>query len=158
VDTRHFNFAAFALGMTPDGQSINYSTYYETFTDVYGCALGANLVMGGHAPNGTLPIGNPVRPYGGDFFDGFAASLRAGAVGSSDPEVTAQSAIARGGALTVSVAITNHGPDPATGVILRGSSPFDSQYIISGQVGNQFCADALGFFVTCDVGTIASGA
>jgi hypothetical protein len=116
------NQAAFATGLLPDGSGAVYSTLYRAIFDPFGCAFTTDLVIGGEAHSGAVAIDHPVRPYTPAGADGFVARLSPGAPGISDLEVSGAVEAVRGGALGAVLTLTNHGPDTATGLLIRASN------------------------------------
>jgi hypothetical protein len=116
------NQTAFATGLLPDGSGAVYSTLYRAIFDPFGCAFATDLVIGGVAHSGSVAIDHPVRPYTPAGDDGFVARFSPGAPGNSDLEVSGVVAARRGGTLGAVLTLANHGPDTATGLLIRASN------------------------------------
>jgi hypothetical protein len=146
------NQTAFATGLLPDGSGVVYSTLYRAIHDPFGCAFATDLVIGGDANPGDVAIGNPVRPYTPAGADGFVARLSPGAPGISDLEVSAAVEAGRGGTLGAVVTLTNHGPDTATGLLIRASNSSGASF-----TGPGFLGSMLGISTLFEVADLPAG-
>jgi uncharacterized repeat protein (TIGR01451 family)/fimbrial isopeptide formation D2 family protein len=93
------------------------------------------------------------EPLGGGDPDTASASLTVGPVADLALAKTGPATVPAGGQLTWSLAVTNNGPDPATGVTIVDGLPAGTVFA-SADTG---CTNA-GETVTCAVGPLANGA
>ena len=158
-----------AVGINNEGQIIGNATrYYVSYGYVYSEVVGffwenaslvplESLLPEGHGWSRMIPVA--INDHGaivgeglyGTTYRGFIMSPPGGNLSvamndSPDPLIL-------GERLTYSVEVANYGPSGATGVKVTDPLPADT-YFISGSAG---CMEA-GGTVTCDVGSLASGA
>jgi beta-propeller repeat-containing protein len=147
------NQTAFATGLLPDGSGAVYSTLYRAIYDPFGCAFATDLVIGGEAHSGAVAIDHPVRPYTAAGADGFVARLSPGAPGISDLEVSGAVEAGRSGTLGAVLTLTNHGPDTATGLLIRASNSPGATFTGPGVLGSM-----LGISTLFEVADLSAGA
>jgi uncharacterized repeat protein (TIGR01451 family) len=160
---------AFVARLNPSG-SLTFSTYlgglgWEDSRGVVVDAAGNIYVTGQTNSTSGFPV---VNPYQGTNhigpFDAFVAKITGRAAGFADLAVTktaTPAAVTEGNPLTYTVAVTNHGPDPATGVtVIETLSPevtFVSATSSQGSCSIQGAVVAVGKTVICNLGNLAVG-
>jgi len=152
---------AFITKITPNGSDLIYSTYlggnsydqgYSIAADSAGntYVAGFTFSTGATSPPG-FPVENPIQADSNGPYDVFALkllSVASLAITKSAYPVP----LPLGQNLTYQITVTNHGPDPATNVIVTDTLPPDVVFI-SASTG---CGEIAGI-VTCNLGTLAPG-
>jgi uncharacterized repeat protein (TIGR01451 family) len=90
-----------------------------------------------------------------------AAWLPATALAPADLSITKSDSpdpVVEGGQLTYTIEVRNDGPDPATDVVVTDNLPSPSDFDVASVVPSQGSCDSSGQTITCNLGTIASGA
>jgi uncharacterized repeat protein (TIGR01451 family) len=152
---------AFITKITPNGSGLIYSTYLggNSYDQGYSIAAdsdgntyvaGFTLSAGATSPPG-FPVKKPIQANSNDHYDVFALKLLSVA-SLSITKSAYPIPLPLGQNLTYQITVTNHGPDPATNVIVTDTIPPDMIFI-SASTG---CGEIAGI-VTCNLGTLAPG-
>jgi uncharacterized repeat protein (TIGR01451 family) len=160
------NTDAFVAKLDPTGATLVYSSYLGGSDSDFGAAIardaGGNLWLAGSTFSHNFPTLNaPQSAFGGGRTDASLTRI----VETPTPTVDAtadlsitlaadRSSFTNGDTVNFTLTVMNHGPQPATNVLLTQFLPSPLNFT-SGSAGNGSCSGAP--YVSCNLGTLNSG-
>jgi len=149
-------------------QSGSYATYFGGSGLDRGTSIAVdsnqNTYIAGDTTSNNLQLINPLPNAGGSTFSGTqdAFVLKLGStttlcITCIAPTVSTSGTVSAGTAVTVTFTVENEGPDPATNVIVTGSSS-SGMVLDSATAGSGTCSTATGNSSVCTIPALQAGA